>query len=186
MIANSLRLQYAIELDIFACTDGPSQHPIQERLNYFKRLQKAWLELNFSRKDTIELASPWTRCHFHQGAIIGDLWRAENEARSLEYNRLIFASTMANTPYVESTSPLLHQDYYRCILDTAQDVLVLVRVSSVRHAYVPSPRRSLPTDLYLSAKSNSSCPSDSRLFAQSNRTRLLSAWKSTLWSRRSA
>jgi hypothetical protein len=150
VITNSLRLQYSIELDIFACTDGPSQHPIQERLDYFKRLQKAWLELEFPRRDTVKLASPWSRCHFHQGAIISDLWRADNEANSSEYNRLIFASTIANTPYVESTSPLLHQDYYRCILDTAQDLFVLVRVPSVWPTYVPRLRRPLPTDRVLS------------------------------------
>lgn len=184
VIANSLRLRYSLELDIFGQTDGPSQHPIQERLDYFKRLQKAWLELDFHRKDTVKLASPWHQCHFHQGAIISDLWRAEHGAKFPEYNRLLFASTISNTPYVESTSPLLNYEYYRCILDTAQDFLVLVRVPSVRPRYVSRPHRSPTTDPFTSAQGNSLSPSDSRLFVQSDHTPLPSVWKSTLRSRR--
>lgn len=184
VIANSLRLQYSNELRIFGYTDGPSQHPIRDRLDYFKRLQKAWLELDFPQKHTIELASQWNQCHFHQGAIISDLWRADNGAKSPEYNRLIFASTIANTPYVESTSPILQRDYYRCILDTAQDFLVLVRVPGFWPTCVPRPSEYPSTDPYTLALGDSLSPSDSKPFAQSNRTPLPSVQKSTLWSRR--
>jgi hypothetical protein len=186
VFANSLRLRYNLELDIFGYTDGPSQHPVQERLDYFKRLQKAWLELDFPRKDAVKLAFPWKQCHFHQGAVIGDLWQAEHGANSPEYNRLTFASTITNTPYVESTSPLLHPDYYRCILDTAQDFLVLVRVPNMWPTYVPHPHRSPITNPYASAQCNSLPPSDSKPFVQSNHIPLPSIRKSTLRSRRRA